>query len=407
MVAKQHLDSHRIFWSLVAVHRWIAPCVFRACFQTERCFPTQAVRRLKEHLYPVDIKNVTPEAVEAAARMYHAKLLEEPLSDAEFFSVPGRENVKLSASSMDFLPLYREESICRLLVLLDPQEKHTVLAIYLHSSWWLVEDAVKTADPSRDGLIEVQTFAERIVLFLLNGIIFGMLEKNLSHDEPFLPHSKRECAKILWRSGDAAAFYTVKAKGSLCDGHSSQCYLLPVLDTVFVRKKFRRRGLGTKMLHDFCQTFAAEEALGLSHPISAGMYQVCRKFLETHPEEQSRLWEVEAPGDWSQRVNIWLKIQLEQNLAKKVNLTCEVGSTQDDEGELKKKVGRIPDTGTSPDAAEIFCDDPELVSGQQPHGGEDVVQHEAEAQQHKELKKKANREEPVEGSVPKRVRTMS
>ncbi|XP_044300920.1 uncharacterized protein LOC123030779 isoform X4 [Varanus komodoensis] len=345
MVAKQHLDSHRIFWSLVAVHRWIAPCVFRACFQTERCFPTQAVRRLKEHLYPVDIKNVTPEAVEAAARMYHAKLLEEPLSDAEFFSVPGRENV--------------------------------------------------------------QTFAERIVLFLLNGIIFGMLEKNLSHDEPFLPHSKRECAKILWRSGDAAAFYTVKAKGSLCDGHSSQCYLLPVLDTVFVRKKFRRRGLGTKMLHDFCQTFAAEEALGLSHPISAGMYQVCRKFLETHPEEQSRLWEVEAPGDWSQRVNIWLKIQLEQNLAKKVNLTCEVGSTQDDEGELKKKVGRIPDTGTSPDAAEIFCDDPELVSGQQPHGGEDVVQHEAEAQQHKELKKKANREEPVEGSVPKRVRTMS
>ncbi|XP_044300919.1 protein FAM169B-like isoform X3 [Varanus komodoensis] len=364
MVAKQHLDSHRIFWSLVAVHRWIAPCVFRACFQTERCFPTQAVRRLKEHLYPVDIKNVTPEAVEAAARMYHAKLLEEPLSDAEFFSVPGRENVKLSASSMDFLPLYREESICRLLVLLDPQEKHTVLAIYLHSSWWLVEDAVKTADPSRDGLIEVQTFAERIVLFLLNGIIFGMLEKNLSHDEPFLPHSKRECAKILWRSGDAAAFYTVKAKGSLCDGHSSQCYLLPVLDTVFVRKKFRRRGLGTKMLHDFCQTFAAEEALGLSHPISAGMYQ-------------------------------------------EVNLTCEVGSTQDDEGELKKKVGRIPDTGTSPDAAEIFCDDPELVSGQQPHGGEDVVQHEAEAQQHKELKKKANREEPVEGSVPKRVRTMS
>lgn len=40
---------------------------------------------------------------------------------------------------------------------------------------------------------------------------------------------------------------------------------------------------------------------------------VCQKFLQTYPEEQKRLWEVEAPGDWSQRVNIWLKIQMESS----------------------------------------------------------------------------------------------
>lgn len=61
--------------------------------------------------------------------------------------------------------------------------------------------------------------------------------------------------------------------GSLCDGTTSQCYLLPVLDTIFVQRKYRRGGLGMKMLHDFCQSFLAEDALGISCPISAAMYQ--------------------------------------------------------------------------------------------------------------------------------------
>lgn len=37
---------------------------------------------------------------------------------------------------------------------------------------------------------------------------------------------------------------------------------------------------------------------------------VCRRFLELHEEHRDRLYEVEAPGDWSQRRNIWLSIQL-------------------------------------------------------------------------------------------------
>uniref|UniRef100_A0A8D0H391 Protein FAM169B n=1 Tax=Sphenodon punctatus TaxID=8508 RepID=A0A8D0H391_SPHPU len=171
---------------------------------------------------------------------------------------------------------------------------------------------VKTADSSREGLIQVQTFGERIVLFVLNSIIFGMLERRSANDAFFVPYSAKEGAKIFWKSGNAVAFYTVKTKGSLCDRITSQCYLLPVLDTAFVRRKHRRCGLGMKMLHDFCQSFETEAVLGISCPISAAMYEVCRRFLQAHPAERARLWEVEAPGDWSQRVSIWLKIQLEQ-----------------------------------------------------------------------------------------------
>lgn len=61
--------------------------------------------------------------------------------------------------------------------------------------------------------------------------------------------------------------------GSPCDGTTSQCYLLPALDTIFVWRKYRRGGLGMKVLHDCCQSSVAEDALGISCPISAAMYQ--------------------------------------------------------------------------------------------------------------------------------------
>ncbi|MEE6508783.1 hypothetical protein FKM82_022881 [Ascaphus truei] len=120
---------------------------------------------------------------------------------------------------------------------------------------------------------------------------------------------REEQARNLWQQRGGCGVYTYQNKGSLCN-RSSQCYLLPILDTMFVRRKWRRRGFGTKMLQDYCRRFAKEVILGISCPISPAMYQVCHKFFLHRPEEQDRLWEVEAPGDWCQRVNIWLRIQL-------------------------------------------------------------------------------------------------
>ncbi|TRZ23675.1 hypothetical protein HGM15179_003474 [Zosterops borbonicus] len=276
-------------------------------------------------LYLIDTIAGDPEVLQADAETYYEKLLKKSLSTPDVFSIPGGGEVKLEDSCVCFVPLYRNNPTCKLLLLTDPKDKETVLAVYLSQRWWPVEDVVKTADPARDGLVLVQTFGERIVLFVLNCIIFGMLEGSSANDAFFLPHSATERAKILWRNGEAAAFYSVKMKGSLCDGTTSQCYLLPVLDTIFVRRKCRRGGLGMKMLHDFCQSFLAEDALGISCPISAAMYQVCQKFLQAHPEEQKRLWEVEAPGDWSQRVNIWLKIQMDSSLSE-ISPEAEVSS---------------------------------------------------------------------------------
>ncbi|XP_064014102.1 protein FAM169B-like [Pogoniulus pusillus] len=279
-------------------------------------------------LYLVDTLAGDPEVLQADAEIYYEKLLKKSSSTHDVFSIPGGEEVKLEDSCVCFVPLYRNNPTCKVLLLTDPKDKETVLAVYLNQRWWPVEDVVKTADPSRDGLVSVQTFGERIILFVLNYIIFGMLEGSSANDAFFLPHSATECAKILWRNGEAVAFYSVKMKGSLCDGITSQCYLLPVLDTIFVRRKYRRSGLGMKMLHDFCQSFMAEDALGISCPISAAMYQVCQKFLQTYPEEQKRLWEVEAPGNWSQRMNIWLKIQMESFPSQKAEEGSQMGNAE-------------------------------------------------------------------------------
>ncbi|XP_069841175.1 protein FAM169B-like isoform X3 [Dendropsophus ebraccatus] len=157
---------------------------------------------------------------------------------------------------------------------------------------------------------KVQTCGERIVLFVLNCLVCGFVEGGDSENGVcFLPHSAGELAKIFWHHGEAVAFYTYKKKGSLCD-KSSQCYLLPVLDTIYVQKKWRRHGFGIAMLLDFCQTFVQESCLGISSPLSSEMYHVCGRFLADNHKEQDRLWEVDPPGDWSQRTNIWLQIQL-------------------------------------------------------------------------------------------------
>uniref|UniRef100_G1P2K9 Family with sequence similarity 169 member B n=1 Tax=Myotis lucifugus TaxID=59463 RepID=G1P2K9_MYOLU len=265
-------------------------------------------------VYPVDGLEDDPEGHREASLAYYAALRGGALPGADVFSLPTGEQVKLEASSVCFCTVHRDEPQHQLLVLVNPQDTKSVVAVYLKDSWWATEDVLRTSDPAREGLVKVQSFGERIVLFVLNVVIFGRLERNLDDDAMFfLPHSGKEQAKILWRGGAAVGFYTTKAKGSLCGDGTGTCYLLPVLDTVFVRRRHRGQGLGVAMLRDFCETFPDDEALGVSWPISPAMYQgVIKEVPAGPPGEAGALWEVEPPGAWGQRGSIWLKVQLQQ-----------------------------------------------------------------------------------------------
>lgn len=91
---------------------------------------------------------------------------------------------------------------------------------------------------------------------------------------------------------------------------SLQNYQLPVLDTMFIRKKYRGKDLGLHMLEDFVDSFT-EDALGLRYPLSSLMYTASKQYFEKYPGDHELLWEVEGVGHWHQRVPVTRALQRE------------------------------------------------------------------------------------------------
>lgn len=62
--------------------------------------------------------------------------------------------VIINISSVGFVPLYGS-SDKKILALFSPTDWTTPVALYLLDKWWAVEDILRTADPARDGAVEV------------------------------------------------------------------------------------------------------------------------------------------------------------------------------------------------------------------------------------------------------------
>ncbi|XP_056271916.1 protein FAM169B isoform X2 [Pseudoliparis swirei] len=257
-------------------------------------------------MFPVDLPAAEDSVLTSSSEEYLSSLEAGP-RDAEWFQVSQSSKVAITLAHVRRLQLFEDERPdCTLLALHPPDDPTRAAALYLHGKWWPVDDVLRTSSNSRIGLILVRSLMERVIVFLLSRVA-----ERCSREEPlFSLHPRTESCKLLWRDGQAVGFYTFKRKGSLCDGWSGRCYPLPALDTVLVRRSWRRRGLGLQMLEDFCASFPAERFLGVSSPLSPGMAAVCRSFLQQHQEHLEQLYEVAAPGDWTQRWNIWLSIQL-------------------------------------------------------------------------------------------------
>ncbi|XP_053557383.1 soluble lamin-associated protein of 75 kDa isoform X2 [Bombina bombina] len=210
--------------------------------------------------------------------------------------------VPISLTTVGFVPLYGGDQTHKVLALFDPEDTLTAVALYLADQWWAVEDIVKTSNTTREGIWQVKSLGERVVLYVLNRIIYRKQEME-SNEVPFLCHRSSDYAKILWRNGQAIGFYSVKPSGSSCTAYLSQCYRLPVMDTMFVRKKHQGKEFELQMLEDFVDSFT-EEALGLRYPLSSSMYRAGKQYLEKYPGDQELLWEVEGVGDWFQRILI-------------------------------------------------------------------------------------------------------
>ncbi|NWY14048.1 F169A protein, partial [Aphelocoma coerulescens] len=263
--------------------------------------------------FPVDIlNNYSHEDLENSAEDYLFDLRWGNPNSPEFFSLPDRRKVPISLTSVGFVPLYGEEQTHKVLALFAPWDSLTAIALYLADQWWSIDDIVRTSVPARQGLHQVKSVGERVVLYVLNRIIYRTQEME-RNEIPFLCHGSSHYAKIMWKKGEAIGFYSVKPTGSVCSSLLRQKYKLPVLDTMFVRKKHRGKDSGLIMLEDFVDSFT-EEPLGLRYPLSpvfSCVCSACKQYLEKYPEDKNLLWQVEGGGDWFQRKSIMSIVQKE------------------------------------------------------------------------------------------------
>ncbi|XP_014123478.2 soluble lamin-associated protein of 75 kDa isoform X5 [Zonotrichia albicollis] len=261
--------------------------------------------------FPVDIlNNYSHENLENSAENYLFDLRWRNPNTPEFFSLPDHRKVPITLTSVGFVPLYGKEQTNKVLALFPPWDRFTAVALYLADQWWSIDDIVRTSVPDRQGLHQVKSVGERVVLYVLNRIIYRTQE--MEGDEiPFLCHGSSHYAKIMWKKGEAIGFYSVKPKGSVYAPLPHQKYKLPVLDTMFVRKKHRGKDSGLIILEDFVNSFT-EASLGLRYPLSSFIYTACKQYLEKYPEDKNLLWQVDGPGKWFQRKSIMSIVQKER-----------------------------------------------------------------------------------------------
>uniref|UniRef100_A0A8C2GYC0 Family with sequence similarity 169 member Ab n=1 Tax=Cyprinus carpio TaxID=7962 RepID=A0A8C2GYC0_CYPCA len=253
--------------------------------------------------FPVDVLvSGIHEDLESSAHSYMNKLLYSNPDNTQNFTLPSMRKIQISPANVGFVPLYGANLKHKVLALFAPEDQFTAVALFLAGQWYAVEDILRTSNPAREGLVKVRSVGERTVLYVLNRIIYRTVEMG-SNEVPFLCHGEDVFAKILWKKGEAVGFYSVKSKGSLCNSFVSQCYLLPVMDSIFVRKDHRGNGHGLQMLEDFVDSFKDDE-LGVKYPLTPAMQKVCRQYLSTYPADVDLLWEVEGVGGPYQKVKV-------------------------------------------------------------------------------------------------------
>ncbi|XP_035377310.1 soluble lamin-associated protein of 75 kDa [Electrophorus electricus] len=239
--------------------------------------------------FPVDtLESVHHGQLELSGQVYMDELLHGNPDHAHYFLLPSGRKVQISLSSVGFVPLYGANLEHKILALFAPEDPLTAVALLLSDQWYAVENILRTANPTREGLFQVRSVVDRVILYVLNRIVYRTSEM-AAGDVPFLCHDKNDYAKILWHGGEAVGFYSIKTKGSWSQ------FCLPVMNSIFVRKGHRGNGHGLRMLEDFVDSFKEDE-LGLKYPLSPAMSQVCQRYLARYPADVELLWEVEGLG---------------------------------------------------------------------------------------------------------------
>ncbi|XP_011328998.1 protein FAM169B isoform X2 [Ooceraea biroi] len=165
------------------------------------------------------------------------------------------------------------------------------------------------SDRLEDKWREAQTDRDKVLFYILSQIVYPDFDtpRPEKFESPYALVDERDVVLLRWQGGKAIGFYTVKPTGTEVFS-TKERYVMPVVDTAYIRSEYRNRGFGTEIPSDVVARFPSED-IGFSMPISSGMLKILRTFLTGRKEYRLRFWEIaDCDIAGSQRL-IWCRLK--------------------------------------------------------------------------------------------------
>ncbi|XP_011869261.1 PREDICTED: protein FAM169B-like isoform X1 [Vollenhovia emeryi] len=138
----------------------------------------------------------------------------------------------------------------------------------------------------------VQTDRDKVLFYALSQIVYPEIDTPRPEklESLYAPVDVLDVVLLRWQAGKAIGFYTVKPTGTEIFS-TKERYVMPVVDTAYIRSEYRNQGFGTGILSDVTARFPNED-IGFSKPVSSGMLRILKAFLTSRKEYRLRFWEV-------------------------------------------------------------------------------------------------------------------
>ncbi|XP_012535264.1 soluble lamin-associated protein of 75 kDa-like isoform X2 [Monomorium pharaonis] len=194
--------------------------------------------------------------------------------------------VRTKAIQLDLQSLNIQGDVCRV----DCVDGDHFIAITLNNEIIDVNDTC--FDRLDDGWRDVQTDRDKVLFYILSQIVYPLFDTPQPEklESLYALVDERDVIFLRWQGGKAIGFYTVKPTGTEIFS-TKEKYIMPVIDTAYIRSEYRNQGFGTEILSDIIARFPNED-IGFSKPISSGMLRILKKFLTSRKEYRLRFWEI-------------------------------------------------------------------------------------------------------------------
>lgn len=184
---------------------------------------------------------------------------------------------------------------------------HRCVAVQVDQKWKPVSQLLANKQGYSVGWREAKNNYDLWLQALLNNVVFYLNEppdpNNQETDYSLPCHEDK--VFLCWTEESLAGFCTMKTKGSKIPGTFCDTYSMDIVDSIFVSRTFRRKGLVTKLVQ-ILTSDSLEKNLGFSNPLSLGMKKLLLKYLQSNSHQRDKFWLCLNDGSDADKLNIWM-----------------------------------------------------------------------------------------------------